>query len=110
MKLSDLKDVAILGAVLGAGYLAYKTLNVAAKVPEALTATGEAIGGTVYELFHPNAVGETLFYNVHFANGNHAIPSSTVDSQGRFTYRGAPFVMRDKANAQGIKEHWAFKP
>ena len=105
MKLSDVKDVAMIGALAGAGYLAYKFFN---KVPAALAATGEAIGGTLYDAFNPNAAGEMLFYTVHFSNGNHAIPSSTVDSAGRFTYLGEQFVMRDKLNAAGIKEHWAF--
>jgi hypothetical protein len=106
MKLSNLKDMAVIGALAGAGYLAYKFFN---KGAEALTATGEAIGSGVFDLFHPDGgVGETLFYTVHFSNGNHAIPASTVDTAGRFTYQGEQFVMRDKVNAAGVKEHWAF--
>jgi hypothetical protein len=106
VKLGDIKDLAIVGALAGAGYLVYKFVS---KVPEGLKATGEAAGSAVFDLFHPDGgVGETLFYNVHFSNGNHAIPASTVDSAGRFTYKGVKFVMRDKLNAAGIKEHWAY--
>lgn len=98
------RDWIILGAVGVAGFWLYRKVT---SVPEALARVGESASAAVFEFFHPNAVGETLFYTVNFSNGRHAIPASTVDSQGRFTFRGAKFVMRDKV--VGTKrEHWAF--
>lgn len=114
MKLSTVKDLAIVGVVLGGAYAVYKLL---AKVPEGLAKAGQAAGGAVYELFHPDAAGSLFFYNVHFAgNERHMIPSKSsqepdgVDSSGRFTFRGKQFVIRTKVNPQGIREYWAFNP
>jgi hypothetical protein len=90
------------------GVLAYYVYQKFMVVPEALTAIGEATGGAVYEFFHPNAAGETLFYMVNFSNGKHSIPASTVDASGRFTYRGAKFVMKDRRQPDGTYAHWAF--
>lgn len=115
MKLGDLKDLAIVAAVAGAAYFVYQQLST---VPEALAKTGSAIGigfadfkDAITRYFGGSPVGETLFYTVHFSNGNHAIPASTVDSAGRFTYRGAKFVMKFKPTpgaTNGAGEWWAF--
>jgi len=120
MKFSDLKDVAIVAAVLGGGFAVYKLLN---KVPEGLTKAGEAIGGAAADF--QNFVSESLFgpkyswvfFTVSFAGGEkHAIPIKSqenpggVDEKGRFTFRGKQFVIRDRTNSAGIREHWAFNP
>jgi hypothetical protein len=103
------KNTLLLGAAGLAALVAYKWLN---KIPQAFAdatrATGEAVGSGLFDLFHPDQVGEMLFYNVHFSNANHAIASGAVDSQGRFTYQGVKYILRDKRNAAGIYEHWAF--
>lgn len=107
-----------MAALLGAGYYVYTLLN---KVPDVLASTGSAIGtgfadfqDAIYRYFGGKPVGETLFYTVHFSNGAHAIPASTVDSSGHFTYRGAKFVMRFKPiptkTAPDAGEWWAFAP
>lgn len=92
-------------ALIAGGVWVYRKLDA---VPKALNAAGAAIGGGLYEFFHPDPTGEKLFYVVNFSNGKHAIPSSTVDSAGRFTFRGVKFVMRDKKKPDGTLEHWAF--
>lgn len=106
MKLSDVKDVAILAAVAIGGWFAWKA---ATKVPEAYNAAVDATSDALWSLFGPKDVmGETLFYTVNFSNGRHAIPSKSVDSAGRFTYRGAKFIMRKRTLADGTQQWWAF--
>lgn len=108
--MGDVKDIAIVGALAVGGYYAYKLVT---KVPEAYNAAVQKTSDALWTLFGPSdkqVIGETTFYIVHFSNGNHAIPASTVDSAGRFTYRGAQFVMKDKILPTGAREHWAFKP
>lgn len=108
MKLADVKDVAIIGGLAVAAFYVWKGLQ---QVPKAYNAAVDATTDALWAVFGPSdqqAIGDTLFYVVHFSNGNHAIPASTVDSQGRFTYRGANFIMRDKVLADGKREHWAF--
>lgn len=61
----------------------------------AVTGAGQIIGGKVYDLFHPSPVGETLFYTVTFPNGTrHSVPSSSVNTQGQFTYSLPPLAPR----------------
>lgn len=118
MKLSTVKDLGIVAALAGAAYFVYTKLNA---VPDALASAGSAIGtgfadfqDAITRYFGGSPVGETLFYTVHFSNGNHAIPASTVDRKsGRFTYRGEVFVMKFKPTpgaTNGAGEWWAFKP
>lgn len=113
MKFADVKDIAIVAVVVGGAFTVYKFLN---KVPEGLTKAGEAIGGAVFELFHPNPTGSDIDYIVNFAGGEkHAIPIKSnqeplgVDSAGNFTFRGKRFVMRDRI-VSGVRQHWAFNP
>jgi hypothetical protein len=85
VKLGDIKDVALLAALLGAGYAAYR---IAGKGKESLDAARLAVTDAVFEFFHPDAVGETLFYTVRFPDGaTHAVPSRAVDRNGVFTNR-----------------------
>lgn len=76
----------LLLALFGAGaYFLYRTSTAAQR---ALATAGEAIGSGLFDLFHPDQVGETLFYTVAFPDGqNHAVPSRSVNSAGRFVNR-----------------------
>lgn len=99
----------MLGALGIAGYYIWKLVN---KVPEAYDAAVTKTTDALWALFGPSdkqVMGDTIYYIVNFSNGKHAIPASTVDSAGRFTFRGAKFVMRDKLLPGGAREHWAFK-
>lgn len=104
--------------VAAVGAAAYKWLN---KVPDALDAVGSKAGTSAADfrdfvseaLFGPRH--SNYFFAVNFAGGvRHAIPIKSqenpggVDSSGYFTFRGKRFRIRDKTNAQGIREHWAF--
>lgn len=107
MKLTDVKDVAILAAVAIGGYYIYKAVG---QVPKAYNAAVEATTDALWAVFGPSektVMGETVFFIVNFSNGRHAIPASTVDSAGRFTFRGANFKIRDKLLPTGAREHWA---
>jgi hypothetical protein len=105
----DKKTWLLLGVGAVLVYFAYRKIaDVGAAAGAALTATGEKIGGGIYELFHPNTTGDMYDYTVHFSNGAHSIPASQVDSAGRFTYNGQRFIMRDQKDARGVYLHWAF--
>lgn len=79
------QDYLILGAV-GAGiFLALKLLRPAQAALDALGNAGAAIGSGLFDLFHPNQVGETLFYTTYFPNGSrHAVASQSVSASGQF--------------------------
>jgi hypothetical protein len=89
----DAKSLVVLAAISAGAYIAYRLFNVASdaakKVADTLTETGGAIGSKVFDLFHPNQVGETLFYSVTFSGPvgdgqRHSVPSSAVTSDGVF--------------------------
>lgn len=120
MKLSDVKDTAILAAVVVGGYFAYKWLFAGAK---ALNEVGSAIGTGAADF--KDFVSEAIFgpqysmtfLTVNFAGGEkHAIPVKSqefpdgVDKSGLFTFRGKQFRVKDRTNAAGKVEHWAFLP
>ena len=71
---------------IGAGlYLAWKTYSGLSAAADVLANTGSAIGSGLYDFFHPDAVGETLFYTVNFPDGSrHSVPSSVVAGDGWF--------------------------
>jgi len=72
-------------AVIAGAFVISKLFNIGKGASEVLTATGEAIGGKLYELFNPATEGETLFYTVKFPDGTfHAVASSFVDADGFF--------------------------
>ena len=82
MKFSDVKDVAIVGALAAGVYLLTRATS---KVADALTDAGSAIGSGLYDFFHPDQLGETTFYVVTFPDGQrHSVPASKVDSSGVF--------------------------
>jgi hypothetical protein len=112
------KNVVLLGAVLGVGYLAYKFFNTAKEaVEKGYQAAVDTTADALYFAFGPAIIGTDYYYTVNFAGGvKHAIPKASkdnptgVDSSGRFTYNGKQFVIRDKKSATGAVEHWAFTP
>lgn len=60
---------------------------------KALNSVGSALGTGLYDLIHPNELGETTFYMVNFPNGSrHSIPSSQVNAKGQFRYALVPEV------------------
>lgn len=112
------KNMLWLGAVLGVGYVAYKFFNTAKEaVEKTYTAAVDKTADALYFAFGPKIIGTDYYYTVNFAGGvKHSIPKQSddnadgVDSAGRFTYNGKKFVIRDKKNAAGVLEHWAFNP
>jgi len=71
---------------IGVGlYLGLKVVGLIEDTGSVLKSSGEAIGSGLFDFFHPDAAGETLYYNVMFPNGQrHAVPSRAVDSNGIF--------------------------
>lgn len=58
-----------------------------------------AAGGWIAGLLASDYVGEDLFFTTTFPDGaKHAVPSSTVARDGRFTYGGKNYIM----GSQGI--------
>lgn len=90
------------GAALAAWYL-YRKVTA---IPQALTATGEAIGGTLYDWINPDAGGSPVTYIVNFSNGKFAVNSNTVSPDGLFTFRGVQFRIMNDANGY----HYAVTP
>ncbi len=79
------------GAIIGVGYVALKALGFIGSVKSGLNEFGSAVGTTLYDWFHPNEVGEKLFYIVRFPDGQfHSVPSLTVANDGTFTNKGTP--------------------
>jgi len=83
------------------GYALFKLLqgalfvgSIPANVKNALGSVGSALGSGLFDLFHPDQVGESLFYTPTFADGSrHAIASRSVTSLGRFVYNGSTFQL-----------------
>jgi hypothetical protein len=97
MKLGKADNLLVWGMVIVGGLVAYKLFDWGKKGVAALNEFGEAAGGAVYEFFHPDTVGEMLFYTVKFPDGQfHAVPSRSVDSSGIFTNSNlSPFYAGD---------------
>jgi hypothetical protein len=83
------------GAVGVVGYLALQAIGLVKSGVDAVSAAkgalntaGGAIGRTVYDWFHPNQIGESVFYIVRFPDGFfHSVPSLSVDGQGVFKHK-----------------------
>lgn len=74
------------GLIAGGLYLAFKILNPIQQAGAALVSAGEAIGSGLYDYFHPDELGATMFYVVTFPdNSNHAVDARLIDSDGLFT-------------------------
>lgn len=80
------------GFLVGA-YLVYRITGAAYQAADAvvdkLTDTGSKIGSGVYDFFHPDVVGESVFYTVGFPKPvgdaqKHAVPSRSVAEDGTF--------------------------
>lgn len=79
------KDWLLLALVAGGAFYLYRTF---AGVSRVFTTAGEAIGSGLFDLFHPDQVGEMLFYKAKFPDGKfHAIPSRAVNADGIFLNR-----------------------
>lgn len=106
----DTENVLILVGVGIAAYLAYKIYNAAsagvAAVGAATTAAGNAVGGSLFDLFNPNAAGESTFYTATLPNGsNTAVPASAVDSNGVATIGGTQYQMYvDPSISSGVNK------
>jgi len=96
MKLDSLVTLGIAGALV---YAIAKVTGAAGATGRALSSVGSAIGSGLYEFFHPNAAGESLYYTATFPDGSrHAIPSSAVNSSGIFTRESVRYqLLTDKA-------------
>lgn len=84
-------DTVITVAAIGIGaYALYQAIQGLSNVKDKLASVGEAIGSGLFTLFHPDPVGETLFYTVTFPASpigdgqRHAVPSRSIDMNGRF--------------------------
>lgn len=105
-----LEKIAAYVGIAGGAYLLFKLLNLgsavgsaASAVGNALTSTGESIGGALFDWIHPKAAGESLYFTTQFLDGSkHAIPSLSVDIFGRFTYNGVRYLMMSSATVPHI--------
>lgn len=100
-------------AVLGfAGYYLYRR---AADVVKVFRTAGEALGSGLFDLFHPDPVGERLYYNVLFPDGQrHSVPSRAVANDATFVNRnlspnypgdGRKYkIIVDKTKARGVNK------
>lgn len=88
------RDWLIVAGVAGVGYLLYKKVTA---IPQALTATGEAIGGSIFDWLNPNVGSDTMLL-VHFDDGSqHYIDTANIDTQGNFTYNSQQYTMYNDA-------------
>jgi hypothetical protein len=85
------ENVLTIGVVAIGVYFVYRAIQEMADVKDKLADVGSAIGSGLFDFFHPDQVGETIFYSVTFpkspiADGQrHAVPSRSVNAQGQFT-------------------------
>lgn len=101
-----------IGVIVGA-YLVYRVTGAAYaaadKVVDKLTQTGEKIGSGVYDFFHPDVVGETIFYTVQFPGPvgdglKHSVPSRSVNTDGVFIV--GPTWGDGKATPLQMRRRW----
>lgn len=80
-------DTVLLIGVAGAAWFVWREFNKKKeKVLSLLDTLSTAIGSGLFDLFHPDPVGETTFYMVTFPDGQrHSVPSRTVSTKGVFT-------------------------
>lgn len=85
------ENLITIGVVAVGAYFVYRAIQEAANVKDKLADVGSAIGSGLFDFFHPDQVGETIFYSVTFPKlpigdgQRHAVPSRSVSSQGQFT-------------------------
>lgn len=81
----DRKTLLLLAALGIAGFYLYRQFGA---LKDTLRTAGEAIGSGLFDLFHPDQVGEMLFYKVRFPDGQfHSVPSRAVRPDGTFLNR-----------------------
>ena len=80
------KDLLFLGLIGAAAYLVWQALQGTANaVGTATTAAGNAVGGSLFDLFNPNAAGQTQFATVQFPDGAHTVAYGIISSSGQVT-------------------------
>jgi hypothetical protein len=78
--------VLIVGAVGIGLYVIAQAVKGLGNIKDTLNDAGAAIGSGLFNLFHPDPVGETLYYTPTFPDGRrHAVPSRSVSRNGQFT-------------------------
>lgn len=108
----DRKTLLLLALLGLGGYYLYRK---AADVVKVFRNAGEALGSGLFDLFHPDPVGETLFYTVLFPDGQrHAVPSRAVANDATFVNRnlspnypgdGRKYkIIVDKTKASGVNK------
>jgi hypothetical protein len=64
---------------------------------------GESIGSGLFSLFGSSPSGSSVYYTVNFPDGSkHAIGDATIDSNNRFTYNGAQYILGDDGSGNKI--------
>lgn len=77
------------GVIGGGAYLLYQLFTTVRSGAQALNDAGTAIGSGLYDFFHRDPLGETLYYTVTFPDGSrHSVPSRSVDNAGLFRNSG----------------------
>lgn len=80
------RDTILLIGVAGAALFVWHTFTKTKdKILSLLDSAGSAVGSGLFDLFHPDPVGETTFYLVTFPDGvRHSVPSRSVNAKGIF--------------------------
>lgn len=82
-------------AVIAGAFVVAKLFDFGKKASDVLTSTGEAIGGSLYEYFHPNPEGDPMNFLITFPDGvRHQVPSRSLSSDGTFVNVGDGVVYR----------------
>lgn len=108
------QDFVLLGGMVLVGYVLYnlilgiKTAGAGVVAAgKALTSVGDALGSGLYTLFGPSdaqILGETVYLTVAFPDGRHAVPSSSVNPDGTFTWTGYPPGSMSPVTYQLVKD------
>lgn len=77
------------GLIAGGIYVVYQVVTTIKATGEVLGNAGSAIGTGLYDFFHRDPLGESVYYTVTFPDGSrHSIPSRSVDNGGLFRNTG----------------------
>lgn len=108
------QDFVLLGAIALLGYVIYNAIAGVKAVGsgvvaagKALTSVGDALGSGLYTLFGPSdaqILGETTFLTVAFPDGGHAVPASSINPDGTFTWTGYPAGTQQPITYQLVKD------
>lgn len=106
----DTENVLVLVGVGIAAYIAYQAyLAVKAGVNvvgNATTAAGNAIGGSLFDFFNPNAAGSAATYSASLPDGSVVgVNSNSVDANGVTTIGGTQYQMYvDPSISSGVNK------